>query len=126
MCGKMVQSFLSLTGYFRKFVPQYSIIARHLSNLLRKNVEFKFKSQEREAFERLKIVLSNKPVLKLYRTGVETELHTDACSMGYSAILLQRDSEDGIFHRVYYGSGKTTPAEEKYSMNLKCLQSQRR
>ena len=57
--------FFGLTEYIRKFVPQYSIITRPLSNLLRKNVEFKFESQEREAFERLKIVLSNKPILKL-------------------------------------------------------------
>lgn len=35
--------------------------------------------------------------------------------MNYSAILLQRDSEDGIFQPVYYASGKTTIAEEKYS-----------
>ncbi|CAK9801710.1 Transposon Ty3-I Gag-Pol polyprotein [Anthophora plagiata] len=110
-----VQSFLGLTGYFRKFVPQYSIIARPLSNLLKKDVKFKFEECEQEAFERLKSALSEKPALKLYRTGAETQLHTDACSMGYGAILLQRDSEDKAFHLVYYSSGKTTPAEEKYT-----------
>ncbi|XP_076686111.1 uncharacterized protein LOC143378248, partial [Andrena cerasifolii] len=46
--------------------------------------------------------------------GAETELHTDASGLGYGAILLQRDTQDGAFHPVYYASGKTTPAEEKY------------
>lgn len=65
--------------------------------------------------ERLKYALSDKPVLKLYKQGAETELHTDASKLGYGAILLQRDQADNNFHPIYYASGKTTPAEEKYT-----------
>lgn len=36
--AKQVQSFLGLSGYFRKFIPGYSTIARPLSNLLRANL----------------------------------------------------------------------------------------
>lgn len=113
-CVKDVQSFLGLTGYFRKFICGYSIIARPLTNLLKKDNKFKFETLEQEAFEKLKLSLSSSPVLKLYRVGAETELHTDASSLGYGAILLQRDNLDGAFHPVYYASGKTTPAEENY------------
>ena len=62
------------------FVPHCSIVARPLLNLLRKNIEFKFESPEREAFERLKIILYSKLLLKLYRKSTESKLHTDACS----------------------------------------------
>lgn len=109
-----VQSFLGLTGYVREFVPRYSVIARPLSNLLRKDVPFRFESRERETFGRLKAALSEKPVLKLYHAGAETQLHTDACNVGYGAILLQRDSQDNAFHPVYYLSGKTSPTEKIY------------
>ena len=78
MCEGSTKFFLGLIGHFRKFVPHCSIVARPLLNLLRKNIEFKFESPEREAFERLKIILYSKPVLKLYRKGTESELHTDA------------------------------------------------
>jgi len=34
---KQVQSFLGLSGYFRKFIPQYSKIAKPLSDILKKD-----------------------------------------------------------------------------------------
>lgn len=111
---RQVQSFLGLTGYFRKFVPGYSTIARPLTNLLKAAATFRFEKEEKDAFEQLKLILINKPVLSLYKVDAETELHTDASMHGYGAILLQRDSEDHAMHPIYYASGKTTPAEERY------------
>lgn len=112
---KQVQSFFGLSGYFRKFVPGYSAIARPLSNLLKTNTKFQFDTTERNAFNQLKIALCEQPILNLYRVGAETELHTDASKHGYGAILLQKNGEDQRFHPVYYASGKITLAEEKYS-----------
>lgn len=112
---RQVQSFLGLSGYFRKFVPGYSKIARPLTNLLKADAEFRFEDTERNAFEQLKMALTKEPVLSLYRSGAETQLHTDASQQGYGAILLQRGSEDQCFHPVYYASGTTTPAEKKYA-----------
>ena len=113
-CVKGVQSFLGLTGYFIKFVHQYSIIARPLSNLLKKDSKFKFETPEQEAFDKLKLILSSKPILRLYRADAETELHTGASSLGYGAILKQRDNKDSAFHPIYYASAKTTSAKGKY------------
>lgn len=112
---KQVQSFLGLTGYFRKFIPQYALIARPLSNLLKDKVEFRFEEEQRQAFQHLKTILSQDPVLKLYHIGAETELHTDASSQGLGAILLQRNAEDQLFHPVYYASWKTSEIESRYT-----------
>ncbi|KAG5862563.1 hypothetical protein JTB14_014819 [Gonioctena quinquepunctata] len=111
---KQIQSFW-FDGYFRKFISSYSVIAKPLSDLLRKEQRFVFGYEQKEAFEKLKKFLSCKPVLHIYKQGGETELHTDASKYGYGACLLQKSNEDGRFHPVYYMSKKTTPAEEKYS-----------
>lgn len=52
---RSLQSFLGHTGYFRKFVPNYSLIARPLTDMLRDGIEFHFGEKERIAFNRLKI-----------------------------------------------------------------------
>lgn len=78
-------------------------------------MKFSFDEAERSAFRQLKTMLSERPVLDLYRVNAETELHTDASMHGYGAILLQRNSDDQLLHPVYFASGKTTPAEEKYT-----------
>ncbi|GFW93601.1 retrovirus-related Pol polyprotein from transposon 17.6 [Trichonephila clavipes] len=61
----------------------------------------------------MKKILSEGPILHLYKYGRKTELHTDAYKQGYGAILLQ-EAEDGKLHPVYYMSKKTNIAEEKY------------
>ncbi|GFW29645.1 retrovirus-related Pol polyprotein from transposon 17.6 [Trichonephila clavipes] len=110
---KQVQSFLGLTGYFRKYIKDYSKIAKPLCDLTRKENLFVFGIQQKEAFEKLKKIMTEGPILHLYKYGRKTELHTDACKQGYGAILLQ-EAEDGKLHPVYYMSKKTNTAEEKY------------
>ncbi|GFV97453.1 hypothetical protein TNCV_2039611 [Trichonephila clavipes] len=112
---KQLQSFLGLTGYFRKYIKDYSKIAKPLSDLTRKENLFVcfFGTQQKEAFEKLKKIMSEGPILHLYKYGRKTELLTDACKQGYGAILLQ-EAEDGKLHPVYYMSKKTNTAEEKY------------
>ncbi|GBL98895.1 Retrovirus-related Pol polyprotein from transposon 17.6, partial [Araneus ventricosus] len=85
---KQVQSFLGLTGYFRKFIPAYSKIAKPLSDLIRSDNLFVFEQPQIEAFEKLKKLLTESPVLSIFQQGKTTELHTDASQQGYGAVLL--------------------------------------
>ncbi|GFT16772.1 retrovirus-related Pol polyprotein from transposon 17.6 [Trichonephila clavipes] len=111
---KQVQSFLGLSGYFRKFIQNYSIIAKPLSDLLRDNAVFHFGPEQQLAFQTLRQKLSENPVLHIFKQGAKLELHTDASKFGYGAILLQQ-SDDNKLHPVHYFSKKTTSQEEKYS-----------
>lgn len=111
--AKSIQSYLGLTGYFRKFIPNYAQIAKPLSDLLRNNTPFKFGPEQVNAFQHLKTALSKDPVLHIYKQGAPLELHTDASSLGFGAVLLQK-SDDGCFHPIHYMSRKTTPQQEKY------------
>ena len=109
-------------GYFRKFIQNYALIARPLSDLLRKNAAFVWQTPQEDAFSRLKQALIEAPVLQLYRSDRETELHCDASRDGYAAILLQKNPEDQAFHPVYYMSRKTTATQKNYhSYELEAL-----
>ncbi|GFS67515.1 retrovirus-related Pol polyprotein from transposon 17.6 [Trichonephila clavipes] len=109
---KQVQSFLGLTGYFRKFIPAYSQIAKPLSDLTRKDNPFKFEQPQMEAFEKLKKLLTESPVLSIFQQGRTTELHTDASQQGYGAVLLQ-EAEDGKLHPVQYMSHRKRLQQKK-------------
>ena len=111
---KHVQSFLGLTGYFRKFIENYAKIAKSLSDLFKLNKAFVFDTAERKSFTELKYLLSKEPVLRIYDPEAITELHTDASVEGLGAVLLQRYDNEKYCHPVYYMSRKTSEAERKY------------
>ncbi|GFV67301.1 transposon Tf2-6 polyprotein [Trichonephila clavipes] len=101
---KEVQRFLGLTGYFRKFIPAYSVIAKPLSDLLRKGTPFNFDVKQKSSFDELKCFLCQKPVLGIYRHNCESEIHTDASIDGLASVLLQRSPDDNSLHPLYYMS----------------------
>lgn len=111
--AKQVQRFLGLASYFRRFVQNFSLIAKPLYDLLRKNAKFEFNEGHVESFETLKNKLISKPILAIYSVNNETELHCDASSLGFGSILFQKQV-DGKFHPVFYYSKRTTDVESKY------------
>ncbi|GBM78773.1 Retrovirus-related Pol polyprotein from transposon opus [Araneus ventricosus] len=68
----------------------------------------------RQAFDRLKELLCQSPVLLIFQQGKPLELHTDASSHGFGAVLLQR-SDDGQLHPIQYMSKKTSSQQDKLS-----------
>lgn len=46
--------------------------------------------------------MTKEPVLHIFRSGAETEIHTDASMWGYRAILIQKVNQDNMMHPVYY------------------------
>ncbi|XP_076385702.1 uncharacterized protein LOC143264091 [Megachile rotundata] len=118
---KDVHRFVSLASYFRRFIRNFSIIAKPLYDMLRENSKFCFGTEELQAFETLKERLASEPVLAIYAPNLETELHCDASANGYGAILSQKQSDD-IFKPVFYFSKRTSVPESKYhSFELECL-----
>ncbi|GBM92534.1 Retrovirus-related Pol polyprotein from transposon 17.6 [Araneus ventricosus] len=108
-----VRRFLGLTSFFRRFIPNYAIKARYLTQLTKKNEIFKWEKVQEESFETLKRELTIQPILALYNPEAKTEVHTDACADGIAGMLLQLGSDDK-WHLVYCVSKKTTERENKY------------
>ena len=120
---KQVRAFLGLTGYYRKFIPQYASIATPLTDLTKKfaptNIMW---SQECDrAFRKLKTVLCSSPILYSPDLGREFVLQTDASDRGVGAVLSQQMC-DGEEHPIAYYSRKLLPREERYStVEKECL-----
>jgi len=102
-------------GYFRKFIANFSQIAKPLSDMTKQDAKIQFGDQQLDAFNRLKILITQKPVLKIFHQQHETELHTDASIDGFGAVLLQKSPDGKQWHPVYYMSKKTTEAERKFT-----------
>lgn len=111
---KEVQRFLGFTGYFRKFINNYALTAKPLSDLTRNDTKFIFGSDQKIAFETLKNKICKQPVLMIYNKDAETELHTDASKYGTAGILMQKNPDDNQFHPVHYISHKTSAEQEKW------------
>lgn len=107
-----VQQFLGLAGFFRRFIPRFSVEAAPLFTLLTKDSKFEWKSDQANAFEKLKKALSDRPLLVLFDPNCELELHTDASQEGLAGILLMQTDEG--WQPVSYYSKRTSEAERKY------------
>jgi hypothetical protein len=60
-----IKSFIGMAGYYRRFIEGFSKIARPMTALLAKKVEFKWTPAYQESFEMLKQKLTTTPVLVL-------------------------------------------------------------
>jgi hypothetical protein len=81
--------FLGLAGYYRRFIPKFSLIAKPLNQLLRKDVPFTWTPAEQLAFEKLRPVLSNDIILEYPDFSKTFRLTTDASGDAIGSILSQ-------------------------------------
>uniref|UniRef100_A0AAG5DSK9 RNA-directed DNA polymerase n=1 Tax=Anopheles atroparvus TaxID=41427 RepID=A0AAG5DSK9_ANOAO len=119
---KQMQRFYGLVSYFRKFIPRFAETTRTLSMLLKKDAAFNINEEVLRAFHDVKATLSEYPVLRIFKPGLEAEVHTDASKEALAGILMQRAVDDEQFHPNYYFSRLTTGVAKNYhSFELEAL-----
>jgi hypothetical protein len=115
---RAVRGFIGLASYFRRFIKNFAIIIRPLTDLLGKNTPYEWVKSQYDAFNTIKELLSSRPILAMYNPEAHTEVHTDACVNGVAGVLMQKE-EDNKMHPVSYYSRKTSKKESKYHSNWK-------
>ncbi|GJV05930.1 reverse transcriptase domain-containing protein [Tanacetum coccineum] len=85
-----IRSFLGLAGYYRRFIANFSKIAKPLTSLTQKNQKYVWGVEQEEAFQTLKNNLCDAPILTL-PDGVEDFIvYCDASNQGLGCVLMQR------------------------------------
>ena len=116
---KGVRSFLGHAGFYRRFIKDFSKIAKPLCNLLVKETEFNFDSECLNAFTLIKNMLVTAPVIIAPDWGSLFELMCDASDYSVGAVLGQR--REKIFHAIYYASKVHNENQVNYSTTEKEL-----
>ena len=87
--SKEVKQFLSLVGYYRKFVLQFADLSRPLTRLTCNDKIFEWTHECMKAFNTLKQSLCAQPILKYADTSKCYTLYTDASKYGWTGVLTQ-------------------------------------
>ncbi|GKB83639.1 putative reverse transcriptase domain-containing protein [Tanacetum coccineum] len=85
-----VRSFLGLAGYYRRFIENFSKIAKSLTILTQKSKTFDWGEEQEKAFQTLKDKLCNAPVLALPDGPEDFVVYCDASGLGLGCVLMQR------------------------------------
>ena len=86
---KEVKQFLGLIGYYRKFVPQFSDLARPLNALTWKDTTFEWTQICQKSFNLLKTSLMTEPILTYPDPNFPYVLFTDASKYAWACVLTQ-------------------------------------
>lgn len=115
---KKLRGFLGLAGYYRKFVKNFGIISKPLTQLLRKGVPFRWGSEAEAAFQQLKQALTSAPVLGLLDFSKQFTVETDASDAGIGAVLSQEGHPIAYLSKALGPRSKGLSTYEKECMAI--------
>jgi hypothetical protein len=84
-----IRSFLGLAGYYRRFIPDFSRIAKPMTELLKKGIKFSWNEKCDEAFHTLRAHLTTAPVLAQLDPSRSFDVYCDASRTGLGCVLMQ-------------------------------------
>jgi hypothetical protein len=105
---RQIRSFLGLAGYYRRFIPDFSRIAKPMTELLKKGAKFVWGQKCEDAFHTLRQHLTTTPVLAQPDNSKPFDVYCDASGTGLGCVLMQ-------YNRVIaYASRALRPHEQNY------------
>lgn len=119
---KQLCSFMGLTGYYRRFVEHYSIIADSLTNLLKKEA-FRWTPEESASIERPKAVMCSTFVLRIPNFEDRFVIEMDASDFGIGAVLLQQSHPLAFGKQLVRNVGSRPPTMMNYMQSSRQCKS---
>ncbi|KAG3091226.1 hypothetical protein PC121_g3876 [Phytophthora cactorum] len=118
--SRELRQFLGLATYLCKYVENYAGKIRPLSQLLKKEAEWKWTDECQQAFDAVKQGLTEAPILAVADQDRPFYVVCDASDFAIGCALMQHDNE-GRDRVVYYQSCQMKPTERNYPIYDKDL-----
>ena len=110
---KGVRQFLGHVGFYRRFIKDFSKLAKPLCELLVKDVKFVWDDRFQRSFEELKLFLTTAPIVRAPNWKFPFEVMCDASDFAIGAVLGQR--EYGKPYVIYYASKTLNEMQRNYT-----------
>jgi len=130
-CVKDVQKFLGLVNYYRRFVKDFAEIARPMHRLVQKQEKWNWRSEQEEAFGKLKEIFTLEPVLAALDLDKEMRVEADTSDYATGGVLSMK-CEDERWRPVAYISKSLSDTEKNYEIHdkemlvvIRCLEAWR-
>jgi len=113
-----VREFTGFCNFYQRFIKSFSEIARPLHDLTKVGQQWKWTEVEQSAFDTLKHMVCESPVLIHADPTKKFQMEMDASSYAYGAVLSQK-AADKKHHPVAFYSKSMNPAERNYGISDK-------
>jgi len=114
---KDVRSFLGHASFYRRFINDFSVISKPLSNLLTKDNIFEWTKHCEETFVKLKNLLTSAPIIQPPDWSLPFEIMCDASDYVMGVVVGQR--KDKKPYVIYYASQTLNSAQMNYTTTKK-------
>ena len=109
-----LRSFLGQVQFYSKFLPNISTVLEPLYRLTKKEVPWRWSTQEETAFKTAKEMLCSDTVLAHFDPSLEVGISCDASEVGIGAVLFHR-YQDGSERPIANVSKTLTATQRRYS-----------
>ena len=106
---KAVRRFCGFVNYLAKFLPRMAEVLGPIQQLTRKDVPWQWQHEQEAAFEKVKELLTEAPLLKYYNPGEELTVQCNASEKGLGAALMQNGQP------IAFASHAMTDPEIRYA-----------
>ena len=110
---KQLQSFLGFCNYYRRFIRNFSGIAKPLHELTG-NADWKWEQPQQDAFDQLKEAICSEPIIAVYSQGAPTRVETDSSDFANGGIISQQI--DGVWKPIAFRSQSLNSAQRNYEV----------
>jgi len=114
-----VQAFIGFVNFYRRFIQDFSTIARPLFDLTHSDQAWNWGTKKQEAFERLKMAVTTALILALPQDSEPFHIKADSSDFASGAVLSQQLPREEKWHPVAFYSKFLSPVEQNYEIHDK-------